>query len=93
MSLTQAAYFCLLLAFLMSNLPFFSGGRAVRSKATALRFASWLVLYGSWIAATTVLEQNVSTPIAKDWSFWPVSLAFFAVLAFPGVIYRYLWRP
>lgn len=92
MTLIQAVYLCLLLAFLLSNLPFVSGHRAARSKSTARRIAFWLLLYGTWIAAATVLEGSVSVQVSKDWSFWPISLAFFAVLAFPGIIYRYLWR-
>lgn len=93
MTRALAVYLCLLLAFLMPSLPFVGGHRAVRSNSTARRIALWLMLYGVWIAATTVLEGSVSAQVSKDWSFWPISLVFFAVLAFPGVVYHCLWRP
>ncbi len=98
MSPDQAAYLCLVLAFAMSNLPFLcrlpAPGRlaAARSKFTAIRVMLWLVLYAAWIAITMLLESNPSSMMSRDWSIWPVSIAFFAVLAFPGIVYRYLWR-
>src|SRR5690606_2722190 len=63
-----------------------------RPMPAAIRIALWILLYGAWVAVASVLEGNTSAQVSKDWSFWPVSLAFFAVLAFPGIVYRYLWR-
>lgn len=87
MNPTQAAFLCLVLAFPMSNLPF-----AGRSGSTAIRILWWLILYGAWIAATVALERISGIQAPKDWSLWPISIAFFAVLAFPSIVYRYLWR-
>lgn len=95
----QAAYLCLVLAFLMSNLPFLGRRRAAprpsaaRPTYTSIRIMAWLLLYGAWIAMTMALERNMGAQVSKDWSIWPISVAFFAVLAFPGVVYHYLWRP
>lgn len=91
MTPNQAAYLGLVLAVVLSNLPFVGGRRGERSLSAA-RIVSWLVLYGAWIAATVILEKSVGAQVPQDWSIWPVSIAFFAVLAFPGIVYRYLWR-
>ncbi len=99
MSPNQAAYLCLVLAFTMSNLPFACGLpaparlAAAQSKRTALRIMLWLILYVAWVAIAMLLESNIGGLTSKDWSIWPISIAFFAVLAFPGIVYRYLWRP
>ena len=61
--------------------------------STWIRIAVWLLLYAVWIVVTITVERNLGVLQPKDWSVWAISAAFFAVLAFPGVTYRYLWRP
>ncbi|HZW20740.1 DUF2818 family protein [Noviherbaspirillum sp.] len=85
MDTSAAVVLAVLAALVLANLPFLAGA----PKGTALRLAKFLVLYCVWIAFCTVLAGSL--PVA-EWSLWPVSLAFFAVLAFPGVTWRYLWH-
>ena len=86
MHASAAAVLAVLAAVVLANLPFLAGA----SKGTARRLAKFLALYAVWIAFCTVLDRQAGSPHAIDWSLWPVSLAFFAVLAFPGVTWRYL---
>lgn len=95
----QAALLCLLLAVFLSNLPFFCSSwlawlsPKAATRSTAGRLVLWLLFYALWIAVTMVLESSSLGKLQpKDWSIWPVSIAFFAVLALPGVTYRYLWQ-
>lgn len=98
MNSKQAALLCLLLALLLSNLPFF-GNRwfallspVATTRSTWIRIALWLLLYALWIAITIVLESSLGKVQPKDWSVWAISVAFFSVLGFPGVTYCYLWN-
>lgn len=99
MNLNQAAFFCLLLAFVLSNLPFVvRGSPALRrpstrpSRSAAARIALWLISYAGWVFSVMWLGNDIGMVAAKDWSLWPVSAALFAVMAFPGIVYGYLWR-
>lgn len=94
----QAALLCLLLALLLSNLPFL-GNRwlawlspAAPMRSTSIRIVLWLLLYALWSAITIALEGSFGKLQPEDWSVWAISAVFFAVLGFPGVTYRYLWR-
>lgn len=97
MSATAAVAIALFAALLLANLPFLSSrplvGRrsAPRPKGSALRLLELLLLYAAWMALCTVLESRLGGIHPKDWSVWPISIAFFAVLGFPGLTYRYLW--
>ena len=96
MNPTQAALLCLLLAFLLSNLPFFDNRWFARLSPVAptawMRVCLWLLLYATWIVIAIGIENSLGKGPQKDWSVWAISLAFFAVLAFPGITYRYLWH-
>lgn len=87
MDMHAAAVASLLLAAVLANLPFC--GRRLRA---GLRLVALAVLYLAWIGLSFVLEARVATPHAMGWQAWFVSAAFFGVLAFPGVSWRYLWR-
>lgn len=94
MEALHAALLAAIAALLLANLPFVTSrplaGQA--AKGTAQRLAEVLVLYACWMALCIFLEGKVGKVHDKDWSLWPISLAFFAVLTFPGVTYRYLWH-
>jgi len=85
MDTSAAVVLAVLAALVLANLPFLASA----PKGAASRLVKFLVLYGVWIAFCTVLAGSLP---AIEWSLWPVSLAFFAVLAFPGVTWRYLWH-
>lgn len=82
-----AAIASLLAAAVLANLPF-----AVARLRTAWRLAAVAGLYGAWIALTLALQAQAAAPHAMGWQTWAVSAAFFGVLTFPGVGWRYLWR-
>lgn len=39
-----------------------------------------------------LLEQKIAVPHSQNWEFYAVTASMFIVLAFPGFVYRYLWR-
>ncbi len=97
MNSKQAALSCLALAAVMANLPFVPqrwlalpgiqklGGPAL------VRLIEWLLLYLLWMGVATVLDGQAGLTAPTGWQIWSISIAFFAVLAFPGITYRYLW--
>lgn len=99
MTIRSIALLCLVLAAILSNLPFLSqrwfGCFVLPSKHKTIFLAllEWLVSYVIWIALVTTVEEKIGEIHARDWSLWAVSIALFAVLAFPGVVARYLWLP
>ena len=42
------------------------------------------------MAATALFESALGKSTPKDWEAWAVSVALFAVLAFPGIVWRHL---
>ncbi len=98
MNSKQAAVVCLLLAGILANLPFFRQrwlafpGVNRYVGPNLIRLVQWLAMYAVWMALVTALEMQVGMLTAKGWQIWTISIAFFAVLAFPGITYRYLWK-
>jgi hypothetical protein len=39
-----------------------------------------------------LLEQKTGVAHSQHWEFYAVTASMFIVLAFPGFVYRYLWR-
>jgi hypothetical protein len=81
----SAALFALLVAALMANLPF-----ATARLATWMRLAGWLLLYFAWVAACAALQATSGIVAPLGWQGWFITSSFFAVLAFPGLTWRYL---
>ena len=87
------------LAFAAANLPFLferilfvirpAGGQ----KAFGWRLLEFILLYLLVGVFAAVLEQAAYGSIyPQDWPFYVTTLCLFAVFAFPGFVYRYLWR-
>ena len=94
---SSAVWLVLLLALCGANLPFVSRQRLLglqlrRPKSLALRLLEWLLLYLLVGAVGLVLEARIGQIAPQGWQFYAVTLAMFAVLAFPGFVLRYLWR-
>jgi hypothetical protein len=81
----SAALFALLVAAPMANLPF-----ATSRLATWMRLAGWLLLYFAWVAACAALQATSGIVAPLGWQGWFITSSFFAVLAFPGLTWRYL---
>jgi hypothetical protein len=89
---TSIALINLGLAALLANLPFLRL-LGVRSWGPALNdLAGWATGYVLWMTVARMLESAASKPSGHNWEVWAVTLALFAVLAFPGIVCRHLLR-
>lgn len=88
----------LLLAFLAANLPFIVERRLlvlplrVTPKPFYWRLIELFLLYGLLGGLAYALEANVSPPHKQGWEFYAITACLFLVFAFPGFVYRYLWK-
>lgn len=84
-------------SLLLANLPFVSDRVfclfPTRSKPFAICLAEvaagYLVVGG---LALALESHSHGTAYSQGWEFYVVTVALFAVFAFPGFVYRYLWR-
>lgn len=96
MTWTTAAL--LLLAVVLANLPFLSERVfllfATRSgeKSLALRLLELVVYFALTGAVAWWMESRTGPVYAQRWEFWAVTGCLFLVLAYPGYVFRYLWR-
>ena len=87
----------IVLALVAANLPFLSN-RAfllrpmVGSKPLALRILELAILYFLVGAVALVVEQSRGRATPQGWEFYAVTASLFLTLAFPGFVYRYLYR-
>ena len=87
----------ILLAFLAANLPWFSERLfyliPVPSKHLGWRLLELVVLYFLVGGLARLAENSAAGQAAKQhWEFYAVTACLFLVFAFPGFVYRYLWR-
>ena len=82
-----------------ANLPFFTRriffvrGRAEGAdKGFGWRLLEWTALYLVVVAIARWLEGVSGPAYPQNWEFYVITLALFGVLAYPGFVYRYLWR-
>lgn len=97
MSLTVSIWFVIALALLAANLPFASqrlfGLLAPRSpKTLAVRLGELLVLYVLVGGVGLLFERRAGQIAPQGWEFYAITAALFLTLAFPGFVWRYLWR-
>ncbi len=97
MSQTDSAWLVILLALFMANMPFLSDRLlAVYSlrapKSLGLRLAELLVWYLLVGGVGLYLEQRGGQIAPQGWEFYAITGTLFITLAFPGFIYRYLFR-
>lgn len=91
------AWVVIVLALVAANLPFLSNrALLVRPlagpKSLALRLLELCLLYFVVGAVALGLEQSVGRVAAQGWEFYAVTASLFLTLAFPGFVYRYLYR-
>ncbi len=88
----------LALALFAANLPFFNERvffvRRPRSgrKALGWRFLELVVLYFLVGGVARLLEAQLGAVATQHWVFYVVTACLFLVFAYPGFVYRYLWR-
>ncbi len=97
MSQTISVWLVVLLALLAANLPFVSNRLFAlvplkAPKNLAVRVAELLVWYLVVGAVGLYLEQRSGQIAPQGWEFYAITGTLFITLAFPGFIYRYLFK-
>lgn len=89
--------FLLLLAFLGANLPWFSERLfyliPLKNKHFGWHFLELIVLYFAVGGLAHFVETRVMGQAAQQhWEFYATTACLFLVFAFPGFVWRYMWR-
>jgi Na+(H+)/acetate symporter ActP len=96
--MNPSALILLLIALVAANLPFFSERLFFiikfknASKSFFWRLVEWLALYFLVGLAAYLLESKLGGVQTQRWEFYAVTVCLFLVFAYPGFVYRYLWR-
>ena len=97
MSQTASTWLVILLAFAAANLPFLTqrlfGILALgRGKNLAARLGELVALYFAVGGIGLALEQRAGQIAPQGWEFYAVTGALFLTFAFPGFVWRYLFK-
>jgi hypothetical protein len=98
MGMSAGGTLVILLAVLGANLPFVNqrlfGIVAIKRavKPLWLRLIELVVAYFVVGALGYLIESGIGNVFSQGWEFYAVTASLFAVFAFPGFVYRYLWR-
>ena len=97
MSSSASVWLVILVALVGANLPFISQRwfavvprKAVKTLGAHL--LELLVLYVLVGAMALAVEQSGGDIYPKHWEFYVTTAALFLTFAFPGFVYRYLFR-
>ncbi len=87
----------IVMSLVAANLPFLSNRLfLVRTmagpKSLALRLLELVLLYALVGLVALALEQRIGQVAPQGWEFYAVTACLFLTLAFPGFVYRYLYR-
>lgn len=88
----------ILIALVAANAPFLSERVFLvvapkrGSKSLGWRLLEVLVLYLLVGVAARLLEARAGSVYPQNWEFYVITLCLFLVFAYPGFVYRYLWR-
>jgi hypothetical protein len=86
------------MAFVAANLPFlaerifFVARPKTGRKNMAWRLLELIVLFFAVGGIGMLLEGKLGDIHKQGWEFYAVNAALFVVFAYPGFVYRYLWR-
>ncbi|HVZ42916.1 MAG TPA: DUF2818 family protein [Ramlibacter sp.] len=97
MSEAASVWFVLVAAFLAANLPFvtrklFGVIALPGGKNLAIRLAELVVLYFAVGGIGLALEKRLGQIAPQGWEFYAVTAALFLTFAFPGFVWRYLYK-
>lgn len=97
MTQTASVWLVVMLALLTANLPFFSNRLfavlALKTpKNLAMRLGELVVWYLVTGAFGLFLEQRSGQIAPQGWEFYAITGTLYITLAFPGFIYRYLFK-
>ena len=95
--MNQAVAILIGLALLAANLPFFVERvffiwRPKGGKGLHWRLLEMVVLYFALGGLARLVEGRFGPAQPQNWEFYAVTACLFLVFAFPGFVYRYLWR-
>jgi hypothetical protein len=98
MSQVSSIWLVLLAALVAANLPFLNERwlavvpRGSQPKSLGIRVLELVVCYFLVGALGLALEQYAGQIYPQGWEFYATTGALFLTLAFPGFVYRYLFR-
>jgi hypothetical protein len=97
LSQTVSVWLVILAAVLAANLPFANQRLLAvvpwrERKPLAVRFVELVVMYFLVGGLGLLLEKSAGQIAPQGWEFYAVTGALFITLAFPGFIWRYLWK-
>jgi len=97
MDQTASVWLVLVSALIAANLPFVNDRwlaviPRAQPKSLGLRLLELLVFYGLVGALGLALEQHAGQIAPQGWEFYATTGALFLTLAFPGFVYRYLFK-
>jgi Protein of unknown function (DUF2818) len=88
----------LVLAFVAANLPFMLERRLFilpperKFKTIGWRLLELIMLYFIVGGVAYLVERNLGSVQPQRWEFYAVTACLFLVFAYPGYVYRYMWR-
>lgn len=97
MSQTASVWLVIVAALLAANLPF-ANGRLLAviplagSKSLFVRLLELVLMYFVVGGLGLALEQRMGQIAPQGWEFYAVTGALFLTLAFPGFVWRYLFK-
>ena len=104
MNQTAAVWLLILLAFIAANLPFLNNRvfalwqpkrlptGSPMTKAFWLRVLELLVLYCLVGTVGIAFERLIGNVFTQRWEFYAITGTLFVTFAFPGFVYRYLFK-
>jgi hypothetical protein len=97
MNHTVSVWLVLIAAFVAANLPFINDRwlaviARTAPKTLGMRLGELVLLYAVVGALGLALEQSAGQIAPQGWEFYATTGALFLTLAFPGFVYRYLFR-
>lgn len=97
MNHSTSVWLVLLAAFILANLPFLNERWLALlprrlPKTLWIRVLELLICYGILIGLGLALEQSAGQIAPQGWEFYAVTGSLFLTLAFPGFVYRYLFK-
>lgn len=97
MSQTAAVWLVVLCAVVAANLPFFSNRlfgvlRFKKTKGLGLRLLEMVAGYFVVGGLGLFLENRAGQIAPQGWEFYAITGTLFITLAFPGFVFRYLFK-
>ena len=95
---TVSTWLVLVLAFAAANLPFvsqrFLGVVPLRQgKNLGVRLGELVLLYLLVGGIGLLLEKRLGQIAPQGWEFYAITATLFLTFAFPGFVWRYLYKP